>query len=413
MTISPFGPPDKLLFYLNQFWGNSGNRDVKNTISDLRNEVKRFCTHCNKEGHNAYQCLENIGYPDWYKGKKAKKSNKLAAHVNSGFDEHFHGDMPFDMRSENKVGFGKNDRVDQKLVVVYQEMMKMFKGKNVMEDRNYASTSHAVSDKLEALKNLVPAQELDTSSATAADQLFKETADYILLLRTQLSPIGPLLASNRLAEQAGHFWQEDSTCLTWLDAQAPGSVIYIAFGSFTIFDQTQFEELALGLELTNRPFLWVVRPGITKETTATYPDGFMDRIQALGKIVDWAPQQKVLAHPSVACFLSHCGWNSTLEGVNNGVPFMCWPYFADQFHNESYICDIWKNGVPFNKNNEGIITRDEIENKVNVLLSNTMFKAKAVALKEKVTSSIKKGGSSKKNLTDFIEWVHEKESDSE
>nr|GEY43716.1 UDP-glycosyltransferase 83A1-like [Tanacetum cinerariifolium] len=137
----------------------------------------------------------------------------------------------------------------------------------------------------------------------------------------QLSPIGPLLASNRLAEQAGHFWQEDSTCLTWLDTQAPGSVIYIAFGSFTIFDQTQFEELALGLELTNRPFLWVVRPGITKETTATYPDGFMDRIHSQGKIVDWAPQQKVLAHPSVACFLSHCGWNSTLEGVNNGVPF--------------------------------------------------------------------------------------------
>ncbi|GKE57206.1 UDP-glycosyltransferase 83A1-like protein [Tanacetum coccineum] len=139
----------------------------------------------------------------------------------------------------------------------------------------------------------------------------------------------------------------------------------------------------------------------------------MDRIQALGKIVDWAPQQKVLAHPSVACFLSHCGWNSTLEGVNNGVPFMCWPYFADQFHNESYICDIWKNGVAFNKNNEGIITRDEIENKVNVLLSNTTFKAKALDLKEKVTSSIKKGGSSKKNLTDFIEWIHEKERDSE
>ncbi|KAJ0428757.1 hypothetical protein HanHA300_Chr17g0649671 [Helianthus annuus] len=81
---------------------------------------------------------------------------------------------------------------------------------------------------------------------------------------SQLMPIGPLLASNRLADQAGHFWQEDSTCLTWLDQQQPCSVIYIAFGSFTIFDQTQFEELALGLELSNRPFLWVVRPGMTK-----------------------------------------------------------------------------------------------------------------------------------------------------
>ncbi|GJX27564.1 retrovirus-related pol polyprotein from transposon TNT 1-94 [Tanacetum coccineum] len=79
-----------------------------------------------------------------YKGKKAKKSNKLAAHVNFGFDEHFHEGTPFDIGSENKVGFGQNGKVDKKLaVVVCQEMMKMFKGKNVMEDKNYASTSHA------------------------------------------------------------------------------------------------------------------------------------------------------------------------------------------------------------------------------------------------------------------------------
>lgn len=223
----------------------------------------------------------------------------------------------------------------------------------------------------------------------------------------QLSPIGPLLASNRLAEQAGHFWQEDSTCLTWLDTQPPNSVIYIAFGSFTIFDQTQFEELALGLELTNRPFLWVVRPGITKETTVTYPNGFTDRVDTRGRIVNWAPQQKVLAHPSVSCFLTHCGWNSTLEGVNNGVPFMCWPYFADQFHNQTYICDIWKNGVAVDKNINGIITREEIENKVNELLSNKTFKENALGLKEKVTSDIRKGGSSKNNLSEFIEWIKE------
>nr|XP_043634320.1 UDP-glycosyltransferase 83A1-like [Erigeron canadensis] len=223
----------------------------------------------------------------------------------------------------------------------------------------------------------------------------------------QLTPIGPLLASNRLAEQAGHFWQEDSTCLTWLDHQEPCSVIYIAFGSYTIFDQTQFEELALGLELTNKPFLWVVRQGITKETTVTYPEGYMDRIQSRGRIVSWAPQQKVLAHPSVACFMSHCGWNSTLEGANNGVPFICWPYFADQFHNQSYICDIWKNGVGYDKNKEGIVTREEIKSKANQVLSNGTYKENALALKEKVMSDISKGGSSKKNLSDFIKWIHE------
>ncbi|KAI7735108.1 hypothetical protein M8C21_033767 [Ambrosia artemisiifolia] len=84
---------------------------------------------------------------------------------------------------------------------------------------------------------------------------------------------------------------------------------------------------------------------MTKEATFAYPDGYMDRVGSRGRIVSWAPQQKVLAHPSIACFMSHCGWNSTLEGITNGIPFLCWPYFCDQYCNESYICDIWKTGL--------------------------------------------------------------------
>ncbi|XP_023732381.1 UDP-glycosyltransferase 83A1 [Lactuca sativa] len=230
-----------------------------------------------------------------------------------------------------------------------------------------------------------------------------------LNLFPQLLPIGPLLASNRRADQVGHFWQEDSTCLAWLDQQPPCTVIYVAFGSFTIFNQTQFEELALGLELSNRPFLWVVRQGMTKETTAAYPDGFLERVGSRGRIVSWAPQQKVLAHPSVACFVSHCGWNSTLEGVTNGLPFLCWPYFADQFQNEIYICDIWKIGLGFEKDEAGIIRRGEIKGKVEQLLGDNTFRTKAMDIKEKVTSSITEGGCSHKNLSNFIEWIKEKD----
>ncbi|KAG5226991.1 UDP-glycosyltransferase 83A [Salix suchowensis] len=128
-------------------------------------------------------------------------------------------------------------------------------------------------------------------------------------------PVGPLLASNRLGDQVGYFWAEDSTCLKWLEKQPPNSVVYIAFGSFTVFDQAQFQELALRL------------------INEAYSEGFQERVAARGKIVGWAPQQKVLSHPSVSCFLSHRGWNSTMEGVSNGMPFLCWPYFADQFLN--------------------------------------------------------------------------------
>ncbi|KAJ4707322.1 UDP-glycosyltransferase [Melia azedarach] len=224
----------------------------------------------------------------------------------------------------------------------------------------------------------------------------------------ELLPIGPLLASNRLGNSAGYFWPEDSDCLKWLDKQQLKSVIYVAFGSITIFDKIQFQELALALELCNRPFLWVVRPDLTNDRNDGYPEGFQERVGTRGRMISWAPQQKVLSHPSIACFLSHCGWNSTVEGVSNGVPFLCWPYFADQLLNENYIREMWKVGLNFNKNESGIITREEIKNKVEQVLGDENFKARALELKEKTLSCVREGGSSKKTLQNFVEWIKEK-----
>ncbi|KAK8652555.1 hypothetical protein V6N13_126586 [Hibiscus sabdariffa] len=67
--------------------------------------------------------------------------------------------------------------------------------------------------------------------------------------------IGPLSATNQLEPLTASFWPEDETCLKWLDQHQPGSILYVAFGSFTVFDPVQFHELALGLELSKKPFL--------------------------------------------------------------------------------------------------------------------------------------------------------------
>ncbi|KAL4568541.1 hypothetical protein LXL04_024155 [Taraxacum kok-saghyz] len=222
----------------------------------------------------------------------------------------------------------------------------------------------------------------------------------------QLLPIGPLLASIRHAKQTGQFWEEDTSCLSWLDQQQANSVIYVAFGSSTIFDKRQFEEVAIGLELSNRPFLWVVRTDMTKENDC-FPDGYEERIGSRGKIVSWAPQQKVLAHPSVGCFMSHCGWNSSLEGVTNGLPFLCLPYFTDQFLDEIIICDVWKTGLGFKKDEQGIITGEEIKSKIEQIFTEKSFKDKALELKEKVLNSVQSGGSSYQNLSNFIHWIQE------
>ncbi|KAL9427226.1 hypothetical protein AB3S75_029423 [Citrus x aurantiifolia] len=84
-----------------------------------------------------------------------------------------------------------------------------------------------------------------------------------------------------------------------------------------------------------------------------YQKGFQDGVGTRGQMVGCAPQQKFLSHPSIACFLRHCGWNPTTEGVSNGLAFLCWPYFAEQFLNESYICAIRKVGQRFNKTKMG------------------------------------------------------------
>lgn len=228
-----------------------------------------------------------------------------------------------------------------------------------------------------------------------------------LKLLPQCVPLGPLLSSSRLGDSAGFFWPEDSASLSWLDQQPPNSTIYVAFGSFTIFDERQFQELALGLEHSGRPFLWVVRQDMTQDVEKCYPEGFKERVKSQGKMVGWAPQQKVLSHPSVAVFLSHCGWNSTMEGVCSGVPFLCWPYFADQFLNESYIADMWRVGVRLSKDENGIVRSGEIVEKVDIVLSDESYKDRVMSLRAKTVASVMEGGSSHKNLTSFIDWIKE------
>ncbi|EYU34616.1 hypothetical protein MIMGU_mgv1a012622mg [Erythranthe guttata] len=212
----------------------------------------------------------------------------------------------------------------------------------------------------------------------------------------QIIPIGPLLENSSSLQ--GHFRQNDSNkCLEWLDRHPTCSVIYVAFGSLAMFNKAQFQELAVGLEITEMPFLWVVRPD-----NRNFPEGFSERVSSRGKIVEWAPQQKILSHPSIACFVSHCGWNSTVESVSNGVPILCWPYFADQFINQSYICDIWKIGLKFENDD---VTSGEIKDKIRRLIEDCAFKETALCLREKIEISAREGGNSYNNLKNFITWI--------
>eukprot|EP01018_Ginkgo_biloba_P036046 Gb_12036 [translate_table: standard] len=161
-------------------------------------------------------------------------------------------------------------------------------------------------------------------------------------------PLGPLIApqfvhgdldQKRTVNNTG-LWTEELECLDWLDRQSPCSVIYVSFGSLAIFNAIQLEELAFGLESTRKPFLWVVRNDLMDGKTVALPSGFTERIKDRGCL-----------------------------SISMGVPMICWPYFADQFLNRTYIVEVWKVGVALNANEDGLIPKDEIAAAVKRLLS--------------------------------------------
>lgn len=103
--------------------------------------------------------------------------------------------------------------------------------------------------------------------------------------------------------------REDTSCLSWLDKQAPKSVIYVSLGSLATIDKNDLIEMAWGLANSNQPFLWVVRVSLLNgsDCMVCLPENFIEMTEGRGCIVKWAPQKEVLAHEAVGGFLSHCG----------------------------------------------------------------------------------------------------------
>ncbi|XP_039780471.1 UDP-glycosyltransferase 83A1-like [Panicum virgatum] len=210
---------------------------------------------------------------------------------------------------------------------------------------------------------------------------------------------------------AGSFWAEDASCTAWLDAQPASSVVYVGFGSFAAYDATQLVELAEGLLLTcsrpGRSCGWSGRGRRARSSSGG------SAAAPRGRVVSWCPQRRVLAHPAVACFLTHCGWNSTMEAAANGVPLLCWPYFTDQFLNQSYICDVWRTGLKVPRpaggsgdgGTTGLVGRDVVQAKVEELLADAGTKARARALRDLARRAVGEEGSSRRNLRRFVDLV--------
>ncbi|KAG8045857.1 hypothetical protein GUJ93_ZPchr0008g13819 [Zizania palustris] len=149
--------------------------------------------------------------------------------------------------------------------------------------------------------------------------------------------VGPMCLchkdSNTMVARGNKASMDEAQCLQWLDSKNPGSVIFVSFGSLASTEPKQLVELGLGLEASKKPFIWVIKAGNkSPEVEEWLADGFEERIKDRGMIIrGWAPQMLILWHQAVGGFMTHCGWNSTIEGICAGVPMITWPHFAEQF----------------------------------------------------------------------------------
>ncbi|KAG2318636.1 hypothetical protein Bca4012_055162 [Brassica carinata] len=226
--------------------------------------------------------------------------------------------------------------------------------------------------------------------------------------------IGPLSLGNRefkeKAERGKKASIDEHECLKWLDSKKCESVIYLSFGTMLGFNNEQLVEIAAGLEMSGLDFIWVVnKSGSQGEKEEWLPEGFEEKMKGKGLIIrGWAPQVLILDHQAVGGFLTHCGWNSLLEGVASGLPMVTWPIGAEQFYNEKLVTQVLKTGVSVGvqkmmKPVGDFISREKVEKAVREVMVGEEMKKRAKQLAERAKDAVKEGGSSDREVNRLME----------
>ncbi|VAI69272.1 unnamed protein product [Triticum turgidum subsp. durum] len=220
-----------------------------------------------------------------------------------------------------------------------------------------------------------------------------------LTVRNNVPEDSPLLSIG------SNLWKEQDAPLLWLDDQPPRSVVYVNFGSITVMSNEHLLEFAWGLANSGYTFLWNVRPDLVKgHDNAVLPPEFSAATEGRSMLSTWCPQEKVLEHEAVGVFLTHSGWNSSLEGICGGVSMVCWPFFTEQQTNCRYKCTEWGIGMEIGEE----VTRTEVEAILREAMDGEKgrdMRRRAVELQESAVASARHDGRSMRNVDRLIQEV--------
>ncbi|PWA69673.1 UDP-glucuronosyl/UDP-glucosyltransferase [Artemisia annua] len=240
--------------------------------------------------------------------------------------------------------------------------------------------------------------------------------------------VGTVLHDSEMRSNHKSNYSEDQV-FQWLESKPIGSVIYISFGSEVGPTIDEYKELAKALEESDQAFIWVIQPGSGKtgiprsflgatntdteeEEEGYYPEGLDEKVGNRGLIITgWAPQLLILSHPSTGGFLSHCGWNSTVEAIGRGVPILGWPLRGDQFDNSKLVANHLKIGFKMSSaasedGRSGKFTKDDISAEIKRLMTDEEVHEQAKKLSKVFQSGFPV--SSVKALGAFVEFISQK-----
>lgn len=236
--------------------------------------------------------------------------------------------------------------------------------------------------------------------------------------------VGPLLAQPMVSRSSVSL----DKCIEWLNLHSENSVLYISFGSQNTIPATQMMELAKGLEESENPFIWVIRPPFGFDIKGEFkkewlPEGFSERMSETRRgllVHKWAPQLDILSHKSTGAFLSHCGWNSVMESLSQGVPLIGWPLAGEQAFNLKMLTEEMGVALELTRGLQGTVLAKDVKRIVELVMHKERtggeMRKKAANIGQKIRAAGREEeggykGSSIRAINDFISTLLSKRLD--